>query len=154
MIALFWSNHGANQEFPGNRVRYAISTHSNIVSPASDVFIKICDRCARDFEAKWLLRVTWEDVQPVALMGNFTDCAKDHVAEFEECVDQAGCDVDFEFCKTCSSERELERECRDLTNDDCWMVYFGDFYRCIVRCMEEENDECYDTCGPDWGNYQ
>ncbi len=54
MIAVFWANHGANHEFPSNKVFYDIAD-SNWMH---DVFVHFCDNCSTDAETQWVLRVT------------------------------------------------------------------------------------------------
>ncbi len=141
MIAVFWANHGANHEFPSNKVFYDIA-NSNW---GHDVFVHFCDNCSTDAETQWLLRVTWNDVQPASQMGVFSTCAADDIAEFEACQVDLGCNKPLEDCIDCPTESEYISQCYRNIDDECWDLRYSKVYRCAANC-DPGDESCFDWC--------
>ncbi len=147
MIAIFWADHGANHEFPNNKVLYGLPFDRYALH---DAFVHFCDNCSRDFDTQWSLGVKWKEVQPASLMGAFSTCAADDISDFEECQLTFGCDMTFEECKDCPTEREIMSACFREIREDCWHVYYDDIYLCAVEC-EPGDAACFKACEAYYG---
>ena len=150
MIALFWSDHGANHEFPNNKVLHGFVSESNL--EMHDIFLHFCDNCSKEVETQWALAITWKEVQPASQMGKFLPCAADYIEDFEDCTDS--CEVhdgSFEDCKDCPTIEEYNTRCMSYNEQICWHTNHRDIYRCAVNC-DPDDDVCFDTCESDyWG---